>query len=253
MANEGKFFSIRKSFSATRQGRGVFMDTFKDILLIASRIFTIIPLLLIMALYMGRRSTGELPVFDFLIIIVLGSVVGADIADPRINHLYIAVAVVLIALLQKAVSGWALKSRKFERLINFEPVIVMKDGKFIVKNLKKIHYSVDNVLELLREHYIFSLQEVGLGIIESNGKLTVYKKGPDRPPGGFSYPVIIEGRIYTKGLNALGLSEAWLWEKLVQNGIKEMDSVFYASVNQNQELHISPADYSGSSLPPVFH
>ncbi|MCS3600250.1 uncharacterized membrane protein YcaP (DUF421 family) [Bacillus sp. JUb91] len=36
---------------------------------------------------MGKRAIGELPIFDFLIIITLGAVVGADIADPSIKHL----------------------------------------------------------------------------------------------------------------------------------------------------------------------
>lgn len=228
------------------------MDMARDLLLVAIRIFTIFPLLLFIALFMGRRSTGELPVFDFLVVIVLGSVVGADIADPQISHIPNALAIVLIGLLQKTVSGWSIKNRRFERLINFEPIIVIKDGNFIVKNLKKIHYSVDNVLELLREHYVFNLQEVDIGIVEANGKLTVYKKGPEKPPGGFSYPVIIEGKIYHKGLYALSLTEAWLQQQLGQKGI-EIDSIFFASVNEKRELHISPANYPDSSLPPVFH
>ena len=62
------------------------MDVMMDSLKVIGRIVTILPLLLIIGLYMGRRSIGELPVFDFLVILVLGAVVGADIADPKIDH-----------------------------------------------------------------------------------------------------------------------------------------------------------------------
>ncbi len=49
-----------------------------EILKVYGRIITIIPCLLIMTLFMGKRAIGEVPVFDFLIIIVLGAVAGAD-------------------------------------------------------------------------------------------------------------------------------------------------------------------------------
>ncbi|MCG3056289.1 hypothetical protein KZ287_29415, partial [Escherichia coli] len=61
------------------------MDLLKDSLILLTRIVTILPLLLIMTLFMGRRSIGELPIFDFLILMSLGAVVGADIADPKVE------------------------------------------------------------------------------------------------------------------------------------------------------------------------
>lgn len=67
------------------------METVKEILVVYGRIITILPLLLVVTLFMGKRSIGEMPVFDFLIIITLGAVVGADIADPKIEHLHTAV------------------------------------------------------------------------------------------------------------------------------------------------------------------
>lgn len=76
-------------------------DLLKDLLLVGWRVLTILPLLLVITLFMGKRAVGELPVFDFLVIITLASVVGADIADPNINHLPTIFAIIVIALLQK--------------------------------------------------------------------------------------------------------------------------------------------------------
>lgn len=45
--------------------RGEEMDFLKDTLIVYGRIVTILPLLLFTALFMGKRSIGELPVFDF--------------------------------------------------------------------------------------------------------------------------------------------------------------------------------------------
>lgn len=148
----------------------------KEIPTVLGRIVTILPLVLFITLFMGRRSIGEMPVFDFLIIITLGAVVGADIADPSIHHLPTVVAIIAIGILQRAVSQWMISNRKIGQLITFKPTIVIWKGQILHENLHRIHYSIDNILVMLREYQIFDLSEVDTAIIESNGKLSVQKK-----------------------------------------------------------------------------
>ncbi|MBC2724759.1 MAG: DUF421 domain-containing protein, partial [Desulfosporosinus sp.] len=152
------------------------MEVIKDLLIVIGRIFTIIPLLLVVTMYMGKRAIGELPVFDFLVIITLGAITGADLADPEISHIHTAVAIIIIGLFHKVTTTLIIKHRKFGHLITFDPTIVIQDGQFIVNNLKRIRYSIDNVLHMLREKDIFDVKDVRLGIIEANGKLSVLKQ-----------------------------------------------------------------------------
>lgn len=56
-----------------------------------------------------------------------------------------------MGILQKIVASWKISNRKLDKLLTFEPTIVIQDGKFLDKNLKKIRYSIDNVLQMLRE------------------------------------------------------------------------------------------------------
>lgn len=230
-----------------------FMNFIKDTLLVYGRIVTILPLLLSITLFMGKRSIGELPVFDFLVIITLGSVVGADIADPHIEHIHTATAIIGIALLQKIISHLILKSRRIGKALTFEPTIVIMDGAIKVKNLRKIHYSLDNILQMLREKEVFDVSEVKLGIIEANGKMSVYKKfdktqvlrgdlGLKSDSESLPYPVIIEGKIDSQTLNQLGKSELWLMKQLERKGIEEIDEVFFASLTPHLKLHLSLVD-----------
>ncbi len=48
------------------------LETIKEIAIVLGRIITILPLLLLLTIYMGKRAIGELPIFDFLIIVTLG-------------------------------------------------------------------------------------------------------------------------------------------------------------------------------------
>lgn len=225
------------------------MDTISGLMSVLGRIVTILPLMLFTALFMGRRSVAELPVFDFLVVLILGAVVGADIADPDIEHIYTAFAIVVIGLMQRLVSELSIRSTRFRKWINFDPVVVVTSGKFVVNNLKQIKYSVDNILELLREQGVFNLEEVQLAVLEPNGKLSMYKKPEkapvtlqdlniSKPKSNIAYPVIIEGKLYKKVLDNLNLEEAWLYKQLDCQG-KTIDEIFFASVDENRHLHIS--------------
>ncbi|MBU7594223.1 DUF421 domain-containing protein [Metabacillus halosaccharovorans] len=239
-------------------------EALKDLLIVLGRIMTILPLLLFITIYMGKRTIGQLPIFDFLIVIILGAVVGADIADPEIKHLPTAFTIVMIGVLQKIVTHWKIKNRKFGKFITFEPTLVIKDGNFLVENMKKIGYSIDNILQMLREKDVFDPAEVDLAVIEADGALSVLKKISKQtvtkedltiqPTGNtISFPVIIEGNVYKDSLNYLNLDEEWLRQQLSQHGIIDYHQIFYASVNQNQALHISLTKEPQTPPPPIRH
>jgi uncharacterized membrane protein YcaP (DUF421 family) len=240
------------------------LETTKDLLLILGRIITILPLLLIITLFMGKRAIGELPIFDFLVILTLGAVVGADIADPSIKHLPTAIAIIGIGILQMIVAKWKISNRKIGRLFTFEPTVVIQNGKFLNKNLKKIRYSIDNILQMLREKGIFDITEVETAIIEASGSLSVLKK-PEKnsvtledlnivkTTSAISFPVIVEGTIYSNVLKDFNLNEAWIEQQLSHKRNIDIKNVFFASINRNLELHISLKDERNINIPPIRH
>lgn len=240
------------------------LEFIKDILIIFVRILTILPLLLFITLFMGKRAIGELPVFDFLIVIILGALVGADIADPDIKHLPTAIAIIFIGIFQRIVANWKISNRKIGKLLTLEPTVVIQNGKFIHKNLKEIRYSIDNVLQMLREKNVFDINEVETAIIEGNGALSVLKKPQKNSvtredmnivntTSSIAFPVIIEGTIYPSVLKHFNLSEVWLIQQLSEQGVNDINNIFFASINRNLELHISLKDENNINIPPIKH
>lgn len=240
------------------------LEFMKDMFLIFGRIVTIIPLLLFTTLFMGKRAIGELPVFDFLIVIILGALVGADIADPNIKHFPTAIAIIAIGIFQRIVTKWKISNRKIGRLLTFEPTVVLQDGKFVFKNLKKIRYSIDNILQMLREKNIFDINDVETAIIEANGALSVLKKPQKnsvtledmniiKPTSTISFPVIVEGTLYADVLRDVNLTEAWLKQELDNQGVNDLKEVFFASINRNLELHVSLKNEKNLAIPTIKH
>ncbi|WP_241655852.1 DUF421 domain-containing protein [Halobacillus litoralis] len=237
------------------------MDVWMDTLKVIGRIVTILPLLLGVGIFMGKRSIGELPVFDFLVVLVLGSVVGADIADPKINHIHTVTAIIMIALLQKFIIRIKLKNPHIGKMLTFEPTVVVYEGEMIDKNLKRIHYSIDNITQMLRENEVFHISDVELAIVEPNGQLSVKLKveneGVTRGDmgiliggGGYDIPIILDGILQKDLLKRLNRNEEWVSAEL---GDHQVSDVFYGAVTNEGELYFSLKGKDADSLPPIEH
>jgi uncharacterized membrane protein YcaP (DUF421 family) len=215
------------------------------------RIISIMALLVFSTLFiMGKRPIGELPVFDFLSLIVIGAIVGADIADPKIEHLPTAFAVVVLSLFQRLVSLVKLRSKKIRNMLTFEPTIIIKNGKFIYRNIKKINYSLDDILMLLREKDVFDIGIVDFGIIEANGNMSILKKAEfenvtmkdmnlTSSEGSICFSIIVDGYLLKDRITELGFSEQYVIETLKGMGVNSYKELFYASMNNKGELTVS--------------
>lgn len=214
------------------------------------RVFFIMGLILFLVLITGRRKIGELPVFDFLAIIILGNVVGADIADPEVPQLPTAYAIILITSIQYFMSYFAVRNRKFGKKVTFSPTVIIQNGQFIKSNMKKLRYSIDNIQMYLREKGIFDINEVEFAIVEDSGNISVLKKSQFQPltPNdmnistkykGVSFPLIMDGILYENNLKKLNLDKPWLLAQLKNSGINKFDEAFYVDINSEGKLYIA--------------
>jgi len=229
------------------------MRRFEDMeyFIVMLRIVTVIMLFLAVALIMGKRHIGELSVFDFIIAITLGSVAGADLADPQVPHGPTIVAIIALGLIHLLLSRTILKNRKAAHLITLDPTIVVQNGVILKDNLSRIRYTVDELLSHLREKDVFDLKEVEFAVLEPSGVLSVLKKsqylsatphdlGLPTVYKGLSYPVIMEGSINKEVLNTLHLSEEWLLGKLKDLNYENPEAIFLGMLNTTGELYLSP-------------
>lgn len=235
-----------------------------DITIVLIRILTIFPLVLFLSMMMGKRAIGEMPIFDFLIILSLSSVVGADIANPDINHIPTVAAIVAITILQRIVSTLSIRFRAFGKWITFEPTVVIEDGKFLVKNIRSIRYSVDDIFQLLRTKGAFNVQDVELAIIEANGEISILKKpAKDTPTASqlsistpmqadITFPLIIDGVVSKEMLDYVGLNEKTLRTQLEAKGIIQLEDVFLCTMTRGGNITLS-YQTDGSRISPIQH
>jgi len=224
-----------------------------DYIQVALRIITVIPVLVVVALLvMGRRPIAELPVFDFLVLVLMGAIVGADLADPSVPHGPTVLAVVLLGLLQRVIASLSIRWRTLSRLVTFEPQVIIEDGRMLPRQMAKVHYGIDDVLMLLREQGVFDPAEVHTAVLEQNGRLSILRKADAAPatpkvlgvpvrPAVTSTSLVEEGNIREENLQRAGITRQELLAELEKRGLR-LEAVFYASAVPGKGVYVVPFD-----------
>jgi len=66
---------------------------------------------------------------------------------------------------------------KFNKLIQGEPLMLIYNGKINIKNITKAKISMEEIMEVIREHGISKVEQVDLAILEVDGNISVMSSG----------------------------------------------------------------------------
>ena len=59
-------------------------------------------------------------------------------------------------------------------------MFIIKEGKVDIKQMKRLRFTVEDLMEALRQKDIFDLKDVDYAIVETNGSLSVLQKADKR-------------------------------------------------------------------------
>jgi uncharacterized membrane protein YcaP (DUF421 family) len=197
-----------------------------------------------------RKLISQMTFSDFVIGVAMGSIVANLIMGPSDKTIAAAAALFSLSALAIITDLLQLRSLKFEKLVNSEPVTVIDNGNIVEDNMSKLHLTLSELTAKLREKNIFSLVDVEFAIMETDGQLSVLPK-PDKTPltpshmniqaesPGLMRDIIIDGEIMEENLASAGLDKSWLSSQLAAGGISEPEMVFYAGVDNSKKIYIS--------------
>lgn len=205
--------------------------------------------LLIFARILGKQQISQLTFFDYVLGITLGSISGSlttDLSSRAWPHWVGLISWAVLGYLMELIS---LKWRYASKCLEGEPTIVIMDGKIMEDVLKKMKYTVAELLALLRSKDIFNLKEVAYAILEPNGDISVLKKPEYLPltpkdmnitvkPSGISTEMIYDGIVIEENLRQLNKDKKWLLEQLKIQGIKDPSEVFLLTLDPGGNLYI---------------
>jgi uncharacterized membrane protein YcaP (DUF421 family) len=125
---------------------------------------------------MGNQAVGRLTSFDLVVVIALGALMGAPLADDSLKLGFAITAVATLVVVQRFTAYLTIKSKLFARMAIGTPIQVINQGEIIKKGLLRSRLTHDNLMEELRIKGLTSTADVEQAFLEPEGKLSVILK-----------------------------------------------------------------------------
>ena len=125
---------------------------------------------------MGKRQLGELQPTELVITILVSAIVAVPMQENSLPLANSIIAVLLLVSLEIINSALSLKSPKIRSIFEGNSVVIIRDGIIDQKQLRRLRFSVDDLLDQLRQKDVFDINDVRYAIIETNGQLSVMLK-----------------------------------------------------------------------------
>jgi len=123
----------------------------------------------------GKREVGQMTPFDLTLLLLLSNSVQNAMTGPDTSLLGGIIAAATLLILNYLVADISGGSRRFRRLIEGQPSLLIHDGKIIDAHMAKEHVSLDELHRALREHGIHACDQVALAVLEVDGSISCLK------------------------------------------------------------------------------
>ncbi len=186
---------------------------------------------------MGKREVGQLGIIDLIVSVLIAELVAISLEDTTKSVWLVIIPIFLLVGLQIGMSFLSLKRKNIRDIFDGKPSVMINHGKINIKEMLKQRYNLEDLLTQLREQSIKSINEVEYAILETSGKLSVFKKEASKKEA-YPLPIIIEGKIEYDTLKLLDKDLSWLKEHLTV----ELNDIFYGFYKNNSIYIIKNSD-----------
>jgi uncharacterized membrane protein YcaP (DUF421 family) len=160
---------------------GMFFPGGHVLLQIVLRTSVIYLLVLIGVRISGKREVGQMTPFDLTLLLLLSNSVQNAMTGPDTSLLGGVIAAATLLLLNYLVADVSGGSRRFRKLVQGEPTLLVHDGTINDQHMAKEHVSLDELHRALREHGINSCDQVALAVLEVDGSISCLKYDEIKP------------------------------------------------------------------------
>lgn len=213
--------------------------------MITAFVRTIILYFLIMAglRVMGKRQIGELEPGELVLTMMISDLATVPMQDFGIPLMSGVIPILTLLSLSLLLSQLSLRSVRFRELLCGQPVVLIADGVLCQRAMARNRYTLDELLEELRQQGYADLEDVQYAVLENSGRLSILPRAASRPPaardwgmetaerGGLPVVLVNDGRTLDRNLRACGRDRAWLTETLRARGLMGPEEAFLLTVD----------------------
>lgn len=216
---------------------------------VAMRALISLVVLFLITKLLGKKQVSQLSVFDYVIGISIGNFAAEITTSLDTQFVNGILAMLIFGFIAYLVSVFTMKSIVLRRIFMGTPTVLIDKGKIIEKNLRKVKFDVNDLLEQCRINSYFNLDEIEYALLEVNGTLSILSKGENKAvtlkdmniqpkKQGLCANVIIDTKIMKSNLINFNKTEDWLMKELKIKGYKDTSNILLATLDVNEKLMV---------------
>lgn len=190
---------------------------------------------------MGKRQVGELKPHELVITILLSAVALIPLEENSMPLANCLVPILLFISMEIIVSVISMKSLWFRNLLQGRPIFIIRKGKLDQKKLSEMRFTIDDVIDALRQKDIFDLSEVEDAVIETNGSISVLPKAENRPltpkdmgitpkDNGIPITIVMDGKPVNEYFNEYKVDDKRI-ELVIKNTKKDVSQIMLLTID----------------------
>lgn len=134
--------------------------------------------------FLGHRGLSNLSLFEFGIIIALGSAVGDPMFYPDIPLIHGMTVITIVVIFQRLLVQWTIHNRKVEAMVEGRPIRLVKDGILDRQGIRMARLSREEIYTELRQEGAQQLGQIRRAYLEIDGEFSVFLfSGSEVRPG----------------------------------------------------------------------
>jgi uncharacterized membrane protein YcaP (DUF421 family) len=199
---------------------------------------------------LGKRQLGELELSELVVALLIANLATLPLQDIGIPLLNGLLSIIILFCCELIVAGITLKSAKMRAIIYGKPSLLVEKGKIIQSEMEKNRFTIDELLEELRNKSITDISKVQYAILETDGVLSTILAPAERPVTAAQmkvpvddtgYPTILisDGRVLSDNLKRMGRDGNWLKAELKRQGVKEPGQVYILTLNDAGQVYFA--------------
>lgn len=197
---------------------------------------------------MGKRQLGELQPSELVITILISNIASLPIEDNSIPMTMGVTPIIVLAAFELITSSISLKSKRFRTLVSGRPMVIIRNGEIDQAAMRKLRFSIDDLMESLRAQSVFHLEDVQYAVVETTGKVSILQKHAAQPAtagmlqikGTDADPpavIISDGEFIQSALDSCKLTQKWVEAVLHKQGLQP-EEVFLMTADQSEQYWI---------------
>jgi len=151
----------------------IFASSVEDILRLLISAVIVYILIIAYIRILGKRSTSELNNFDWIVTVSLGSIVASTVILKDVSVTEGGVSIFILIFLQFIVTKSMYHSEKVREIVKSTPQLLLFEGEFIEKNMKKERILKPEVYAAIRQSGLKSIKQIYAVVLETNSKISV--------------------------------------------------------------------------------